>query len=182
MLAVHVLNGPNLNLLGAREPEIYGHATLEIFARRWRSVARRASSLFSSSRTSKAIWSPGFRKQAPREPGHSQRWALTHTSSLSTMQSKVRKRALSRFICPTSMRERASVTVVISPAARGVIAGFGPLSYTLALEALLTTHKKTEHPWRANHNLPAPQQAFESYSSPGAAAARPLRQQGGAGR
>jgi 3-dehydroquinate dehydratase-2 len=36
---VHLINGPNLNLLGQRQPEIYGHETLEDVVRRCRAVA-----------------------------------------------------------------------------------------------------------------------------------------------
>ena len=67
---IYVLNGPNLNLLGKREPEIYGREGLSGVEKR---VKERAAALairsISGRRIRKANSSPGSRKQAPRAPG-----------------------------------------------------------------------------------------------------------------
>jgi 3-dehydroquinate dehydratase II len=42
---IYVLNGPNLNLLGRRQPEIYGHATLETMAENCRRVCAEGFSI-----------------------------------------------------------------------------------------------------------------------------------------
>ena len=131
MSAVHVLNGPNLNLLGRREPAIYGTATLDdIRAMLEKRCAERSMSLV-------------FRQS--NHEGDLVDWiqeagvagALTHTSialydAIKGADAFVIEVHLSNVHARESFRSRS----FISPAARGAIAGFGPLSYVLALEAI----------------------------------------------
>jgi len=134
MLAVHVLNGPNLNLLGAREPEIYGHATLAE-----RCAARGVELVFKQSNFEGDLVTWIQEAGASGAPVILNAGALTHTSialydAIKGSQASVIEVHLSNVHARESFRHQS----FISPAARGVIAGFGPLSYTLALEALLT--------------------------------------------
>ncbi|MFY9626557.1 MAG: type II 3-dehydroquinate dehydratase [Methylocystis sp.] len=141
MLAVHVLNGPNLNLLGAREPEIYGHATLEDIRATLaeRCAARGVELVFKQSNFEGDLVTWIQEAGASGAPVILNAGALTHTSialydAIKGSQASVIEVHLSNVHARESFRHQS----FISPAARGVIAGFGPLSYTLALEALLT--------------------------------------------
>lgn len=139
MPAVHVINGPNLNLLGAREPAIYGSATLgDIKA----TLAERCATagvdlVFRQSNSEGDIvdWiQEAGRAEAPVILNAG---ALTHTSiavhdAIKGSAADVIEVHLSNVYARESFRRHSFV----SPAARGVIAGFGPLSYLLAFEAL----------------------------------------------
>lgn len=139
MTSIHVLNGPNLNLLGKREPEIYGSSSLEDIHQlmRARCAARGASLFFKQSNHEGDLvtWiqEAGMAK-APviLNPG-----ALTHTSialydAIKGSEAEVIEVHLSNVHARESFRRHSFV----SPAARGVIAGFGPSSYLLALDAI----------------------------------------------
>jgi len=140
MLAVHVINGPNLNLLGSREPEIYGGATLDEIETRLREIcqSRGIELVFRQSN------SEGDLVDWIHEAGRAgasvilNAGALTHTSialfdAIKGAQARVIEVHLSNVYARESFRHHS----YISPAARGIIAGFGPLSYVLALEAVL---------------------------------------------
>lgn len=139
MSAVHVLNGPNLNLLGAREPAIYGTATLDDIraALEKRCVLRGISLVFRQSNNEGDL--VGWIQEAGKAgaPVILNAGALTHTSialydAIKGAQASVIEVHLSNVHARESFRQHS----YISPAARGVIAGFGPLSYLLALEAV----------------------------------------------
>ncbi len=139
MSAVHVLNGPNLNLLGAREPEIYGHATLDDIraALAERCAARGVELVFKQSNCEGDLVT--WIQEAGRAgaPIILNAGALTHTSiaihdAIKGSAATVVEVHLSNVHARESFRSRS----YIAPVARGVIAGFGPLSYFLALEAL----------------------------------------------
>jgi len=139
MLAVHVLNGPNLNLLGAREPDIYGHATLDDIRA---SLAARCSAagvelVFKQSNFEGDLVTWIQEAVAAGAPVILNAGALTHTSialydAIKGSQATVIEVHLSNV----HARERFRHHSYITPAARGVIAGFGPMSYLLAFEAL----------------------------------------------
>lgn len=139
MPLIMVLNGPNLNLLGTREPEVYGHETLDDIAHRLEDEARALNvrvDLRQSNHEGHLIdWlhecpSAGV-KAAILNPG-----ALTHTSialrdAIAGIATPVIEVHLSNTHARESFRRRSH----ISPVARGIIAGLGTHGYTLALHA-----------------------------------------------
>ncbi|RNJ49531.1 type II 3-dehydroquinate dehydratase [Methylocystis hirsuta] len=139
MSAVHVLNGPNLNLLGKREPAIYGTASLDdIRATLEKRCAERGVSLvFRQSNHEGDLVDWIQEAGGAGAPVILNAGALTHTSialydAIKGAQAVVIEVHLSNVHARESFRSHS----FISPAARGVIAGFGPLSYVLALDAV----------------------------------------------
>jgi 3-dehydroquinate dehydratase-2 len=135
---IHILNGPNLNRLGAREPAIYGGgglAEIEVQARD-RAARHGFDVVFRQSNHEgnlvdwlhEATDSAGIVLNAG---------AYTHTSvalhdAIRSIDAPVIEVHLSNVFARESFRHAST----ISPVAHGVICGFGALSYVLAIEAL----------------------------------------------
>lgn len=136
--AVLILNGPNLNLLGTREPEIYGSVTLDDIRR---NVESRAMELglkvdFRQSNTEGELvdWIQSARSTAAAIVINA--GAYTHTSiaildALLASDLPVIEVHLSNIFQREEFRHHS----YISQAATGVICGFGAQGYLLALEA-----------------------------------------------
>ena len=136
---IYVLNGPNLNLLGTREPEIYGAETLDEIAGRMEDRARELGvevDIRQSNHEGHLIdWlheaqARGAKAVILNAAGfsHSSVALLDAVKAVATPVIEVH---LSNPQARESFRRRS----VIAGAARGSIAGFGPLSYLLALDA-----------------------------------------------
>ena len=136
---IYVLNGPNLNLLGLREPEIYGSDTLDDIAGRLEDRARDLGfevDVRQSNHEGHLIdWLHEANAEAAKavilNPG-----GFTHTSvalhdAVKAIQVPVIEVHLSNPHARESFRRRSFV----APAAKGTIAGFGALGYELALDA-----------------------------------------------
>jgi 3-dehydroquinate dehydratase-2 len=136
---IFVLNGPNLNLLGTREPEIYGTDTLDDIAGRLDDRARAAGALID------------FRQS--NHEGHMVDWlheagargalavllnagALTHTSvAIHDAIKGIAVPVIEVHLSNPHAREEFRHTSFVARAAKGTISGFGAASYTLALDA-----------------------------------------------
>ena len=134
-----VINGPNLNMLGVREPEIYGNVTLADIETRCRELASRNAmgmDWFQSNSESVLI------EQIQRCVGKTD-WIIINAAGY-THTSVALRDALSLFpggvievhISNIHTREAFRHTSLISGIARGVIAGFGPTSYYMAVDAI----------------------------------------------
>ena len=139
MTAVHVLNGPNLNLLGKREPAIYGSASLNDIRKLLdaKCAEKGVSLVFKQSNIEGELITWIQEAGAVGAPIILNAGALTHTSialydAIKGAQATVIEVHLSNVYARESFRHHS----YISPAARGIIAGFGPQSYLLALEAI----------------------------------------------
>ena len=136
---VYVLNGPNLNLLGMREPEIYGSDTLDDIAGRLEDKAKALGveiDMRQSNHEGHLIdWLHEAQAKGAKavilNPG-----GFTHTSvalhdAVKAVDVPVIEVHLSNPHARESFRRRSFV----APAAKGTVAGFGALGYELALDA-----------------------------------------------
>ncbi len=136
---VFVLNGPNLNMLGQRQPKVYGRATLadvEKLCRARAEVLGLAVDFRQSNHEGELVgWIQEARKAAAGIVINA--GAFTHTSvaildALLTAEKPVIEVHISNVFRRETFRHHSYV----SAAASGVIVGCGPLGYALALEAL----------------------------------------------
>lgn len=141
MASILVLHGPNLNLLGHREPEVYGRDTLEAINTR---LALRASAaghelLAFQSNAEHALVE---RVQATRHDGTAfvliNPAAFTHTSvALRDAFAAVRTPFIEVHLSNPHAREPFRQHSYLADLALGVVCGFGAQSYLLALEAAI---------------------------------------------
>ena len=136
---VYVLNGPNLNLLGKRQPHIYGHETLADVEAACRALAAEiglALRFHQSNREYEIIdWIHEARETAAGiviNPA-----AFTHTSvaildALNTFEGPILEVHISNVHKREAFRHHSYVSTVAS----GVIAGFGTQGYLLALQRI----------------------------------------------
>jgi len=147
MAKILVLHGPNLNLLGQREPELYGRTTLQTINQRLESLARdkgHALEHFQSNGEAQLI----DRIQNAGAGGIDviiiNPAALTHTSialrdALSAVAIPFIEVHLSNIYAREAFRRRS----YLSDIAMGVISGFGAVGYDLALLAAVDSLSAT---------------------------------------
>lgn len=135
-----VVNGPNLNLLGLREPGIYGARTLADIEADLRARADgRVELQFRQSNSEGEL--VGYIQEAGLDGAGIilNAGAYTHTSvALADAVKASRARMVEVHLSNVHARESFRHHSYLSPVAVGVIAGFGDRSYHLALEALLS--------------------------------------------
>jgi 3-dehydroquinate dehydratase-2 len=136
---VFVLNGPNLNMLGVREPEVYGRETLDDVRKRAENRAKSVGLAIEFRQSNLEGELVGWIQEAREKAAGIilNAGALTHTSiglldALQAAEVPVIEVHLSNIFRRESFRQHSFVSL----AAKGMICGLGPLGYELALEAM----------------------------------------------
>lgn len=136
---VFVLNGPNLNLLGVREPEIYGSDTLDDIASRLEDRGREIGLTIDMRQSNHEGHLVDWLHEAQATNAKAvllNAGALTHTSlALYDAIRAVRTPVIEVHISNPAAREAYRHKSFVAMAAKGTIAGFGTYGYELALEA-----------------------------------------------
>jgi 3-dehydroquinate dehydratase-2 len=140
MLSVHVLNGPNLNLLGRREPQIYGSLTLGDIERLMRQRAEKVGVELTFRQSNVEGELVGWIQEAGQKGAGIllNAAAYTHTSvALRDAISGVGAIAVEIHLSNVHGREPFRHRSMIAPVCVGVISGFGAMSYILGFDALV---------------------------------------------
>jgi 3-dehydroquinate dehydratase-2 len=147
--AILVIHGPNLNLLGTREPQVYGTTTLAEIDEALRAQGRRhgvdvetCQENVEGEIVNRIHSARGRVDGILMNPG-----AYAHTSiAIRDALDAVGVPAVEVHLTNVHRREAFRHTLVIAAACVGQVLGFGPASYMLGLEALLIHLKIT--PWQ----------------------------------
>jgi len=144
MKLILIISGPNLNLLGRREPDVYGRTTLaDIHARLERRAAELGCATLPFQSNHEGALIDFLHAHSDDAAGAVLNPAgLTHTSvalrdAVAAMPFPVVEVHLSNVYAREEFRHRS----LIAPVARGAIAGLGPYGYLAALEFLAADHQ-----------------------------------------
>lgn len=142
-MKILIINGPNLNLLGVREPSIYGSQTFEQYFNELKTKYPQAGLEYFQSNVE------GELINKLQEVGFSydgvilNAGAYTHTSvALADAISSIKTPVLEVHISNVHAREEFRHKSFISRVCKGVVAGFGMMSYEMALFYLLNNSSK----------------------------------------
>jgi 3-dehydroquinate dehydratase-2 len=135
---IYVLSGPNLNLLGAREPEIYGHQTLEdvrkLCEARASALGREVVFRQSNHEGELIDWIQEAREKAAAVVINPAGYGHTSVAILDALK-MVGIPVIECHLSNPAAREAFRHQTYVSLAATGVVSGFGAASYELAVEA-----------------------------------------------
>lgn len=137
---IFVLNGPNLNMLGKREPGIYGSKTLDEIGADCAALGKELGFEIEFRQSNHEGDLVGWLHEAGEKGAGAaiNAGAYTHTSI--ALHDAIRAVSplpvIEIHLSNVHAREAFRHHSMIAPAAIGVICGFGPASYTLALRAL----------------------------------------------
>jgi 3-dehydroquinate dehydratase II len=137
---VYVLNGPNLNLLGTREPKTYGHATLDDVEKLCRETAKRHRFVIEFRQSNHEGEIVDWVQAAAEKKAAGviiNAGAYTHTSvalrdAVAAVELPVIEVHISNIFARESFRHKSH----IAPVANASICGFGVAGYALAIEGL----------------------------------------------
>jgi 3-dehydroquinate dehydratase-2 len=159
-LKLLVVHGPNLNLLGRREPEIYGASTLAAVDRLIREHARlrgvRVECRQSNLEGQLIDWLQGAEREAfdgvVLNPGAYTHYSIALRDAVAAIDVPVVEVHLSNIHAREPWRHES----VIAGVARGQVLGFGPVSYLLGLDALIALDRVARESRRAPRARRAP--------------------------
>lgn len=148
MAQILVIHGPNLNLLGRREPEIYGTSSLEEINRQLEELGKRYSvelDFFQSNHEGEIIdrihAAFGVAQGILINPGAFTHYSIAIRDALSAVEIPAVEVHLSNIHAREEFRKHS----VVAPVAVGQISGFGTHSYVLGLLALVEHLKRQGH-------------------------------------
>jgi 3-dehydroquinate dehydratase-2 len=133
-----IINGPNLNLLGSREPEVYGTQSFDDFLRELRHRFHDIEIEYFQSN-----WEGGIIDALHDAEGNFDGIILnaggyTHTSvAIADAVAAISTEVVEVHISNVDAREDFRRTSLIAPACKGTITGFGMMSYTLGVMAFM---------------------------------------------
>lgn len=138
MARIKIINGPNLNLLGVREPHIYGKTTLDEIEKDCEAVARelKISLAFLQSNHEGQIvdWIQAARDDADAiilNPAGYSFYSVAIFDALKAFEGPIVELHLSNIYTRDELHRHS----IMSRAVTGVVCGFGPQGYTLAMQA-----------------------------------------------
>ena len=149
MTSITVLNGPNLNLLGTRKPEVYGYTTLadvEVLCTEQASKLGLELKFLQSNYEGQLIdWihelGPAFKScesiGVVYNPGAHTHYSYAIRDAIEAAQVPV----IELHISNVHAREEFRHHSVVSPVARGIVVGFGVPGYSLAIRGLYELHE-----------------------------------------